>query len=67
VKAIELRHAKRRLSAYAKMAFEAPVLLTSAGKPYVVMTRAAGADLENLAVGRNGGSLGAWACRGPEG
>lgn len=35
------------------MAYEAPVLLTSAGKPYVVMTRAAEADLEDLAVGSN--------------
>jgi hypothetical protein len=51
VKAIEVKQAKRRLAAYAKMAYEAPVLLTSAGKPYVVMTRAAEADLEDLAVG----------------
>ena len=35
----------RRLSAYAKMAYEAPVLLTSAGKPYVVMARVTEADL----------------------
>ena len=53
MKAIELRQAKRRLSAYAKMAFEAPVLLTSAGKPFVVMTRAAETDLEDLAVASN--------------
>lgn len=51
MRAIEVKKAKRRLSAYAKMAYEAPVLLTSAGKPYVVMTRAAQADLEDLAVG----------------
>jgi hypothetical protein len=51
VRAIEVKQAKRRLPAYAKMAYEAPVLLTSAGKPYVVMTRAAEADLEDLAVG----------------
>jgi hypothetical protein len=36
----ELKQAKGRLAAYAKMAREAPILLTSAGKPYVVMTRA---------------------------
>ncbi len=53
MKAIELKGAKRRLSAYAKMAYEAPLLLTSAGKPYVVMARAAGADLEDMAVGSN--------------
>jgi hypothetical protein len=53
VKAIELKQAKRRLSAYARMAYEAPVLLTSAGKPYVVMARAAEADLEDLAVDSN--------------
>jgi hypothetical protein len=53
VKAIELKRAKRRLSAYAKMAYDAPVLLTSAGKPYVVMSRAAEADLGDLAVGSN--------------
>lgn len=53
MKAIELKGAKRRLSAYARMAYQAPVLLTSAGKPYVVMARAAGADLEDLAVGSN--------------
>ena len=51
MRAIELKQAKRRLSTYAKMAFEAPVLLTAAGKPYVVMTRAAEADVEDLAVG----------------
>ena len=51
MRAIELNQAKRRLSTYAKMAFEAPVLLTAAGKPYVIMTRAAEADLEDLAVG----------------
>lgn len=50
MKAIELKQAKRRLSAYAKMAHEAPILLTSAGKPYVVMTRATDADVEDLAV-----------------
>ena len=53
MKAIELKGAKRRLSAYAKMAYEAPVLLTSAGKPHVVMARAAEADLEDVAVGSN--------------
>ncbi len=53
MKAIELKGARRRLSAYAKMAYQAPLLLTSAGKPYVVMARAAGADLEDLAVGSN--------------
>jgi hypothetical protein len=51
VKAIELKRAGRRLSEYARMAHEAPVLLTSAGKPYVVMARAANDDLEDLAVG----------------
>ena len=51
MKAIELEQAKRRLAAYAKMAHEAPILLTSAGKPYVVMTRATDADIEDLAVG----------------
>lgn len=51
MRAIDLKQAKRSLSTYAKMAFEAPVLLTEAGKPYVVMARAAGADLEDLAVG----------------
>ena len=53
MKAIELKQAKRRLSAYAKMAHEAPVLLTSAGRPYVVMVRAVEADLEDLAVDSN--------------
>ena len=53
MKAIEVKHAKRRLSAYAKMAYAAPVLLTSAGKPYVVMTRATEAELEDLAVASN--------------
>jgi hypothetical protein len=53
VKAIELKGAKRRLSAYAKMAYQAPLLLTSAGKPYVFMARAGGAELEDLAVGSN--------------
>jgi hypothetical protein len=33
VRAIEVKKAKRRLAADAKMAYEAPVLLTSAGKP----------------------------------
>lgn len=51
MKAIELKQAKRSISAYAKMAYETPVLLTSAGRPYVVMTRAATEDLEDLAVG----------------
>lgn len=50
MKAIEVKEAKGRLSAYAKMAHQAPVLLTSAGKPYVIMKKAEPADLEDLAV-----------------
>jgi hypothetical protein len=55
VKAIELKGAKRRLSAYAKMAYDAPVLLTSAGKPYVVMARATEAELEGARYRAEGG------------